>query len=490
MESEPTPKIELSFLKVSAPPSCFAHAQKNFATSDQVVMKPDVSMDDITFEVKSGKKCLAILTIAERNDLAVIVNALFTLKKDIRDRKLMVVVFLKFASDKVEDLLIRSGCSEIFKYDLNAKAFTHKLNRFLKLLEHQETAPDENISVLGDKGESQEGGKKLASRGETVAGFHVHLTEAWSGADDFWLFRKKVYAKKYQNRWLIEIIGPSPAAGSWERAGENIWQWRARPGFDFFDVTPGNWEFKGKQPHYSWVINRWAFVSEDPSLNLVRTGKIIYSRLKLREPNHLEVANNSEYAKSIFQKIKDTYDKDYLLKHEKKGLGELQGTISPDEEIPWADKTNSNDLSTADWNNHDLRPEAKKEWGGSEPTDFLMGAEAMAACGIMGTIKSYAVDLLEYNDSEGTLLLGLDHALVEYKEMLEISVTAENLNLPKELKLRGVVTSIHSEDNLGKSVAVVLMLQNSKEEFNLIRDAVNRRQAEVTEFLKKTKGLD
>ena len=246
-----------------------------------------------------------------------------------------------------------------------AKAFTYKLNRFLKVLEQEEVVPDALVSLMGDKANAADRNKKLGQSrdGAPASAFQVHLIPAWSGADDFWLFRKKVYAKKYQEKWLIEIIGPSPAAGMWESAGNGIWRWKSRAGFDFFDVTPGNWEFKGKEPQYSWVLNRWGFVSEEPSLQLVRNGKLVYSRFHLRDASTLEVAHNSDYAKSIFQKIKDTYDRDYLLKADARSLRELQGKLTPDEEIPWADKTNSMDLQAADWNVHDLSPEEAREWG-------------------------------------------------------------------------------------------------------------------------------
>ena len=109
MESEQKPKSGLFFVSAGAAPTCFAQVQKTFSELPNVEQKTDLSIDDLQYEVKSGKKCVAVLTIADRNDLSLIVNGLFSLKKDIRDRRLIVVVFLKLASDKVEDLLMRSG---------------------------------------------------------------------------------------------------------------------------------------------------------------------------------------------------------------------------------------------------------------------------------------------------------------------------------------------------------------------------------------------
>ena len=491
-EENGAPKIGLYFLSVANAPPCFAQATPQIQAIENLEFNASLSMDDILFQVKSGQKCVMILTISDRTDLATVANGLFSIKKEIKERKVIAIVFMKFTSDKVEDLLSKSGCNEILKFDLNAKAFIYKLRRHLKFLEQEDRLDDIDISVLGEKSGTADSGKTLnsVSRATSTTGFQVELTDAWGGVDDFWLFRKKVYAKKYQNYWLIEIIGPSPSAGSWESRGGDLWQWTARPGFDFFDTTPGSWEFKGKEPQYDWVINRWAFVSETPHLNLVKMGKVIYSRFHLRDSTTLEIPNNSEFARSIFQKIKDTYDKDYTVTGEKKSYAALEGVFGPNAEIPWADKTNSKDLSASDWNIHDTRVELSRDWTKYEPSDFLMGVEAMRDCGLKGTIKNYEIELLEYDEANATVSVGLDSALVEYKEVVDVTVKSDNLDLPVGLVLRGIVTSMEPQDDIGNTVVVVLMLQNSKDQFRQIRDAVAKRQSEVFSFFKKAKGVE
>ena len=116
----------------------------------------------------------------------------------------------------------------------------------------------------------------------------------------------------------------------------------------------------------------------------------------------------------------------------------------------------------------------------------------MADCGLKGILKNYPVDLLEYNDGQSTITVGLDSALVEYKELVEVTVTAENLGLPNQLVLKGVVTAIAADeqDHSNKSIVTVLTLQSSREEFRQMRAAVDRRQQEVLSFFKKARGLE
>jgi hypothetical protein len=486
-----TPKVGLYFMSTGKAPTCLVQTQKTFSDVKTIQFKTDVSIDDVLFDVKSGKKCVAVFTVFERNDLSVIVNALFGLKKELRERKLIAIAFVKFSSDKVDDLLMKSGCSELLKFDLNAKAFTYKINRYLKILEQEESG-DDLVSLLSDKGGDSQGGRQKleGSRDSGPSAFNVHLTQAWTGGDDFWLFRKKAYAKKYQNFWLIELIGPSPAAGSWEKVEDQLWRWQARATHPFFDVSPTVWQFRGKQPQYSWVINRWGFVSENPSLALMTDGSVLHSRFKLRDPLNIEIANNSEYARSIFQKIKDTYDRDYYLQAEHIESKNLEGKLGHDPEIPWTDKTDSKTLQASDWNIQENQSEKAREIGEGNFTDFLKGSEALLSCGLTGMVKNYPVDILEYNEEHSTLSIGLNAALVEYKELIEVGITSEHLDLPPHLILRGVVTHIDAGDDSGNSNAVVLMLQNSKKEFNQILNAVHRRQQEVISFFKISRGLE
>lgn len=487
-------KMGLFFLSTASDPGCFAQGKINFGTAENLELRSNLSIDDLQFEVRSGKKCVAILTIGDRSDLSVIVNGLFTLKKDIRDRKLMVIIFLKFSSVKVEDLLMRSGCSEILKFDVNAKAFTYKINRYLKLLEQESVATDTSVSLVSEKSQAltTESAKKLKPFpvAPQTQDYGIQMTEEWTGTNDFWLFRKKVYAKKYQNRWLIELIGPSPVAGAWEKVNDQHWRWQSRPGYEIFNVAPGTWEFYGNEPQYSWVVNRWAFVSEQPSLGLINRSHVVYSRFQLKNSSVLEVAHNSEYARNIFQKIKDTFDREQILARDQAGSGEMQGKLSSDAEIPWNDLLNSNELFEADWNQHDLSDGEGRDWETQTSVEYLMGAEAMAACGIKAQIKNDEVELLECDEQQNTLTLVLNSELVNHRELVEINLTSENLDLPKYLRLKGVVSQISNPDEAGKRIAIVVMLQSSGAEFQKIREAVNLRQTEVFSFFKKARGLD
>ena len=78
---------------------------------------------------------------------------------------------------------------------------------------------------------------------------------------------------------------------------------------------------------------------------------------------------------------------------------------------------------------------------------------------------------------------------MQKKEIVEISVELDNLGLANVVILRGIVTSVEPEGGEGRKVALVLMLQESSEEFKKISESVSQRQEEVFSFFKRVKGL-
>jgi hypothetical protein len=483
------PKIGVFFLHSDTPPTSFIPMQKVFASNTTLDLRMDLSIDDAQYEVKLGRKCILVFTIGSREELTAALNAILALKNETKSRKAMIVIFMKNSNQKVDELLIRSGCSEVIDFQVSFKAASHKINRYVKLIAQDAPEIIADVELTNKKGDALTD-EAIAVRGRSSANptptFSVSISRAWEGQDDFWLFRKKVYAKKYKEFWLIEIIGPSPAAGKWVEITKDRWQWQTRPGFDLFSAQKGNWEFAGFEPKYDWTINRWGLVSSAPALELVEASQIIYSRFFLADSNSLIVPENSAFALSLFQKMKETYDKQHLIHGTE--TKELHGVFGKDSEIPWADRTNSNDLKASDWNLLDTA-EAEAPMRPNLREHILTGAKAMEACELKGSIKSIEVSLIEYNLTEFVVSMPLTENHVTYKEAIELIVKPENLNLPPEIKIRGLVMGIEKQEEFGQLCATVMILENSKDDFYKIRAAMNQRQTDVLTFFKKAKGV-
>ncbi len=212
----------------------------------------------------------------------------------LKDRRAVVSIFAKATSPKIEEALLRSGCTEILHFDISAKAFLYKLKRYLLFLKMERTGAVHSVEVKGQQ-KSKESSpdffleRSSDSQNKAVEGHgQVVLVDPIKSKYDYWLIRKVPYVHRYKGQWMVELIGPSPAAGKWSLTtkhnalfpGEDlIWEFglRNQPGKfgPLFNAAPAAWVFAGKKPEYSWVFHRWVFLSLNPGMHLVENGKIL-----------------------------------------------------------------------------------------------------------------------------------------------------------------------------------------------------------------------
>ncbi|MBC7397499.1 MAG: hypothetical protein H7333_08650 [Bdellovibrionales bacterium] len=460
-------------------PPCYAPSQKSLADTDSLDLRLEVLFDEIEYDVKAGNKCILVLTVSDREELSAVVNSLFHIKKELKERKVVAIAFMKFASDNVEELLIRSGVTDILRFDTSAKAFTYKLKRHLKFLE-QEQISNDGIELLTGRFDEDGELNARALRAKQLSDERkskVSLVDALRGDQDFWLFGGRKYARRLQDSWVIEMVGPGAQAGTWQKVDDSRWRWVPQASQSAFNPAIGHWVFAGSKPIYSWTLNRWGFVSKRPDLSLIEKDAVILTRFALADPFHLQVAENSEHARSIFKEIKGTY---------------VAPPFPPDSNsslIPWQDHTNSAQLATDFWMKRHRQSETHVPALAFGLEQILMGEDAMRTCGIHGRLKGLDIDLIEYNEGATTLRIGIENVSVQKKEIVEISVELDNLGLANVVILRGIVTSVEPEGGEGRKVALVLMLQESSEEFKKISESVSQRQEEVFSFFKRVKGL-
>jgi hypothetical protein len=321
---------------------------------------------------------------------------------------------------------------------------------------------------------------------------------------------------------MIELIGPSPAAGKWRltsrheslfKGEEPTWEWgpRDEPGkySEKFKTSPACWVFVGKKPEYSWVVNRWAFIGESPGLYLVENGEIIEIRFFETEEGLFDVSENSISALDSFKRIHDTYDQEHFLELERIEKKDMSITLDPPANLPWADRLDSAVIEHSAWKSHDLFREEGPEWGvkssdleelpnppirdpyGVEaPIEFQipLGANAMRDCGIRALLKGEEIELLSYSEESPTLLIGTG-AELKIQDPVSLTIRSENLSRNLDFNLAGVVSAAE-KDETGRGVFTVILHSDSHQRLSQIRDAMERRQSEILEFFKKAKGAE
>ncbi len=525
-ERAPDTKPFVYILKAKVLPDSHGQFLKLFPHSiTDAELKDQGELEEFFAMAESGRKGILVGNFSDREELLNLLNLMPRLQPMISSQKLIVMVFAKVMSNKIETVLEKSGCATVLKYDIPARGFIYKLKRHLTELSAGDVAAKASIEKAKKAAkraawdaESQPAKKKPGQVHFRDLGNQVRLSPPLLTKYDFWLFRKRPYIRRYKGNWMVELIGPSPASGKWKLSSrfahlfpeaDTLWEWSQRepPGKfgETFNPTPGIWVFVGKKPEYSWVVNRWAFISEVPGLYFVEDGKVLEVRFFETEEGILDMSDNSSAAIEAFPKIQETYDQDYYLELERIEKQDISITLDPPPNLPWTDRLDSADIPPPAWKQHDLEKEEGPAWNidlkpeevkespekppvdGPEEVTFAIGAQAMRDCGLRATLREEDVELLSYSEESPLLTFGGPSEL-KLKDAVSLDVRSENLGPALDFKLVGVISSVEKDES-GRGVFQLTLHPDSHKNVGKIREAIERRQAEVLAFFKKAKGM-
>ena len=530
-DSAPRNLHTVVFTKTKGPPEAYGDVIRDFEKNLVNAKFIENSVESEMLELISrGESALFVFLISDSPELLDLLNFLPKVKNTLREKRIAILVLSKVKSEKIEDVLKKSGCAEILRYDVSPKGLFFKIRRYvynLRVLKDsgQKGVETEAILVKGtsalddylDANPAQDSNKHRLNE-------QVVLADALNRTEDYWLFRKTTHVRRYKNQWHVELIGPSPASGKWRLTpdydsifpeAESIWAWAMRdpPGRygPTFDIAPKSWIFLGRKPEYSWEINRWSFMSKEPGLHLMEHGQVVATRFFENEEGMLEMHRNSEAAITRFVEIQKSFDHGHFAELE--GLVASGGSpedvpLPPPPNFPWADKLNSKKIRPEAWASHDLTQDEGPEWGGLDEEseapgrrqarpesdaessnagmEVPLGASAMKDCGIRAMVNGEEVDLVSYSEDEPIVIVGM---LGEFAENTEISIEIRSDNLKRDLEfnLNGSVVKVEQSTE-GQSLVTVKLSSDSYQRIFLIRDAIQARQQEIFEFFKRAKG--
>jgi hypothetical protein len=514
------------FSKSKDLPDAYPQIVKSFSTViKDAELYESTNLDSFLGLIKSGSPAILIYHVADREELLSIMNFLPTVRMALKDRRAVVSIFAKTTSPKVEEALLRSGCTEILHFDISAKAFLYKLKRYLLFLKMERAGDVRSVEVKGQQ-KSKEPSPDVFLERSMVSqknAVEVHgqvvLADPLKTKLDYWLIRKVPYVHRYKGQWMVELIGPSPAAGKWRLTtkhnalfhGEDmIWEFglRDQPGKfgPSFNAAPAAWVFTGKKPEYNWMLHRWVFLSMNPGLHLVENGKVLETRFFENDQGLLNMAKNSRRADEVFDRIKDTFDQDYFLELERIETNGVMTEVDAGPSVPWADRLSSKKIPPSAWKNHDLNQQEGPEWGNdlaesddeiqtgglpgesSVEIEIPLGANAMRESGIRASIDEVEVELMSYSEDQPTLVIGTDLKL-KVKDEIEIHITSLNMNGGDlNFTVRGSVLQVEMDDQ-ERSIATITLLPEFVRKLGKLKFVVAKRQEEILEFFKRAKGI-
>ncbi|MBT4792651.1 MAG: hypothetical protein HON90_13845, partial [Halobacteriovoraceae bacterium] len=233
--------------------------------------------------------------INNKVDLQSAVSVLKALKKPIKKGLIKPACLIGIKNKKVENILAKYGCMNLLEPDSKPKTVSFKLDfwsrSIIDLIKKQEL--DEELKL-----KRHDNNKNVKTKSKEDFKF-IKPLELQS---DFWLVKHKNDCKKILRRWLLVILGPSPAVGNWveleAQPGDKLptWKYVVKDSEEKkYIADEGAWFFYGSKPEFDWKINRWNFSSDLPHLYFYTREGTVFSRFKYIE-GQVEVCENSQFA--------------------------------------------------------------------------------------------------------------------------------------------------------------------------------------------------
>jgi hypothetical protein len=260
--------------------------------------------------VEQTTMTVLVLTLHEKEELVEVLNVLTQMQSRIQSGLLRAMILNGMNHPRVIALLKAKGVQEILDFNTNIKALNHKIkNAFLVLTQTFQRLQNQNIRASTVVGNDAAARGARGARNESTT--EITWEKPTEHANDIWWIPSVKNLRNVMGRWLIDMLGPGPAAGFWEettyeRNGEKGWVWKIRVSTDpTFMPKPGRWIFFGRQPEFVWQKNLWAFVSKMPYLAFYAEGQSEseFVRIDPTGPGRLKVYENSEVARLYLPKI-------------------------------------------------------------------------------------------------------------------------------------------------------------------------------------------
>ncbi|MBS1962549.1 MAG: hypothetical protein JST04_10055 [Bdellovibrionales bacterium] len=273
------------------------------------------SLEESKEIVLRSTRVALLVNCATKEDIAEIYPALAAFENRISEGTVKVMLLNTARHPKLREIVRARVGVEVVDLPVTVKALQYKLKNAL-MSAHQNylkvaDVVDTSIVVGAEA-------KTSLRTKPNVSGTNVLWQPPTEFDCDFWWIPDGKSIRLVVGVWLVDLIGPSPAAGTWEpvagmfgEEGERAWAWRSRWLADeVFQTREGRWIFFGKQaPEFSGVKNAWCFMGKFPRLAYFPNGtaKAKYTRFEFRTEDGFLASENSATGKTLLPAIQATF---------------------------------------------------------------------------------------------------------------------------------------------------------------------------------------
>ncbi len=272
------------------------------------------SLDEVVEIVGRSTRVVLLVNLAAKEEVTEFYRKLPEIDSRIKDGTLKVFLLNSLVHPKLRDLLRTRTAIEIVEMPVTQKVLQYKLKSALVSVHQNYMRSDEvtnpAIAVGADRRASMRAKPK-------VLGADILWQPAAEFNSDFWWIPDGKSIRVILGVWLIDMVGPGPAAGTWELIpdaemdGQQAWAWKSRWLADEIFQTPGGrWVFYGRQaPEFSWAKTTWNFVGKAPMLAYFETGSAspTCTRFEYRLDEGFIARDNSSSAKILLPRIRATF---------------------------------------------------------------------------------------------------------------------------------------------------------------------------------------
>jgi hypothetical protein len=310
-----TPPSLILFARSVTQPAIVDALHRSLSATREVRYHTTGDTEEVRRHVEGANRVVLIANCLLKEDIADLYNSLPMFESRVTQGTLRILVLNSIRHPRLGPLLRSRSALEIIEIPVTLKALQYKLKHALTFVQQSWRRLEE----AKRRGET-ELTAAVSTRETPGAKSSAHDVQ-WQSAYDFdydtWFLPSPKNIRNVVGSWLIDLIGPGPAIGTWEeipgieRSGEKGWAWRLRAGVEEIFQTPGGrWIFFGKQPEFSWQKNLWSFVAKTPMFGFFKdeARDPTYVRFEYRGREGLFFVENSGHTTNLLPRIQATLE--------------------------------------------------------------------------------------------------------------------------------------------------------------------------------------
>jgi hypothetical protein len=268
------------------------------------------TVDEAAQSAYAYAPCMFLCSILDNAQIASVVNMLKKTEKLVKSGMLKTMIVSKVKNRQLSNLISSLGVTDYIEEPAPLRTMLFKSNLQIKALEtvrkteEQKKASQEKIVFKKSEQKKEEDAGGVTQNSKQKPALEID--------EDTFLF-KNSQAKKIGKKLVLEMEGPAPETGEWQKQPEdkgdaqNSWRWVPKEEKDQAKSEAeknDGWVHTGEKPQFDAESGKWKLASEKPELALMKGGKKVAHKVSVDEKGELLIANDSPKAEENLRKNK------------------------------------------------------------------------------------------------------------------------------------------------------------------------------------------